>query len=83
MSKKTIRIWTDLLMFFTMCFLIGTGLLIHYRLLPGSRGGHGLNMFGLTRHEWGSWHLYASFLLILLTLVNLILNYTFIKNAIA
>ncbi len=83
MKKNAIRVIVDLLMFVSMCFLAGTGLLIHYRLIPGYRGGHGLTLLGLSRHEWGAYHLWAAYLLIFLVFVHLILNLNFIRNAIA
>ena len=83
MKKKPIRVIVDILMFVSMCFLSGTGLLIHYRLVPGYRGGHGLTLLGLSRHEWGFYHLWVAYLLIFLVLVHLILNLNFIRNAIA
>lgn len=83
MNKKTIRVLTDLLMFVAMCFLAGTGLLIHYRLVPGYQGGHGLTLLNLTRHEWGAYHLWAAYLLLFFVLVHLILNFTFIRDVIA
>jgi hypothetical protein len=83
MIKKNLRVAIDILMFFTLCLVIGSGLLIHYRLLPGYRGGHGMILCGMSRHEWGTLHLYLSFFLIFLTLIHLILNYAFIKNTIA
>ena len=42
-----------------------------------------MTLFGMSRHDWGNLHLYLSFFLIALTLAHLILNYAFIKNAIA
>ncbi len=83
MKPNTLRKYVDLLLFFAACFLTGTGLLIHYRLLPGYRGGHGLTLLGLSRHEWGEYHLWAAYALIALTLIHLIVNYAFIKTIIA
>lgn len=83
MNKKIARVLTDLLMFVSMCFLTGTGLLIHYRLIPGHQGGRGLTSLSLSRHEWGTFHLWAAYLLLLLVLVHLVLNFTFIWNVIA
>jgi hypothetical protein len=57
--------------------------LIHYRLVPGSRGGHGLSLLGLSRHEWRAYHLWAAYLLLTLVLVHLALNFEFNKNVIA
>lgn len=83
MNTKMIRIITDLALFAAMCFLTGTGLLIHYKLLPGFMGGRGLTVLGLSRHQWGTYHLWAAYFLLLLLLVHLVLNYAFIKNCIA
>ncbi len=83
MNTKTARTVTDILMFGTMCFLAGTGLLFQYRLVPGFMGGRGLTVLGLSRHEWGTYHLWAAYLLLFLVLVHMALNFAFIKNVIA
>ena len=83
MNNKTMRTITDIAMYVAMSFLTGTGLLIHYRLVPGFRGGHGLTCLGLSRHDWGTYHLWAAYILLALILVHLILNYAFIRNVIA
>jgi hypothetical protein len=83
MKNTTIRTVTDIAMYLAMSFLTGTGLLIHYRLVPGFQGGHGLTFLGLSRHEWGVYHLWVAYLLLALIVVHLILNYAFIKNVIA
>jgi hypothetical protein len=83
MNTKIVRIVTDIAMFGTMCFLAGTGLLFQYRLVPGFMGGRGLTVLGLSRHEWGTYHLWAAYFLLFLVLVHMALNYAFIKNVIA
>ena len=83
MKKQSVRVLVDLLMYFSLAVLIGTGLLIHYRLIPGYRGGHGLTLLGLSRHEWGTVHLWISYLLVFLIIVHLLLNAAFIKTVIA
>ena len=83
MKKTSIKAIVDILMFVAMSFLAGTGLLMHYRLVPGYRGGHGLTLLGLSRHEWGAYHLWAAYLLIFLVLVHIVLNLNFIRNTIA
>ena len=82
MKNTTIRTMADLAMYVAMSFLAGTGLLIHYRLVPGFQGGHGLTFLGLSRHEWGVYHLWAAYFLLILVLIHLILNFAFIKNVI-
>lgn len=80
---KVIRILNDLMMYALVSFLFGTGLLIHYRLVPGYKNGHGLTLLGMNRHEWGDYHLWASYALLALVVIHLKINFTFIKNAIA
>jgi hypothetical protein len=82
MKNTTIRTVTDIAMYLAMSFLTGTGLLIHYRLVPGFQGGHGLTCLGLSRNDWGTYHLWAAYLLLALILAHLILNYAFIRNVI-
>ena len=41
---------TNLLLYLSFCSLIGTGALLTWRLVPGSRGGRGLEVLGLGRH---------------------------------
>ncbi len=73
-NKNAVMRITNILLYFSGCFLAGTGFLIYFRLPPGSRGGKGLTLFGMDRHEWGDWHLYVSFVFILLSVYHLWLN---------
>ena len=71
-------------MYLALCFVTGSGLLIGYRLAPCSRGGsHGCTLLGLDRHGWGTWHLWAAYLMLVLLVVHLVLNYSFIRNVVA
>ncbi len=83
MNHNTLRKYTDIVMFLAMCFLVGTGLMMQYRLLPGYRGGHGLTLLGLSRHEWGFYHLWSAYLLIAMVVVHVVLNFAFVKNVVA
>lgn len=83
MKAMGFRTLTDILMYGTMCFLAGTGLLLHFRLVPGFMGGQGLTMLGLSRHEWGTCHFWAACFLLALVLVHMAFNFAFIKNRIA
>jgi hypothetical protein len=83
MKKTGIRKITDVCLWFLFCFMFGTGLLIHYRLLSGFKGGHGLSLFGMSRHEWGEFHLWAAYIFLAFLIIHLFFNYSFIKNAIA
>lgn len=82
MNLNSFRKYTDIVLFFLICFLLGTGLLNHYRLLPGYLGGHGLTFLGLSRHEWGDYHLWAAYLLTALVIFHIAINFAFVKNII-
>lgn len=83
MNKKLVRILTDVALWFLFSFMLGTGLLIHFRLVAGSEGGHGLQLWGMTRHEWGELHTWAAYAFLGFLVIHLFLNLSFIKNVIA
>lgn len=72
--KSTPRI-ANLLLWFLFCGLTGTGLLLAYRLPPGSRGGRGLSALGWSRHEWGDLHFWISLAFLVLLLIHLALHW--------
>ncbi len=57
--------------------------MMQYRLVPGYLGGHGLTLLGLSRHEWGFYHLWSAYLLIAMVVVHVVLNFAFVKNVVA
>jgi len=62
--------------------MVGTGLLIAYRLPPGSQGGRGLSVAGLHRHDWGNIHFYFAWAFITLVVLHLGLHWKwFVKVA--
>jgi cytochrome b561 len=65
----------NLLLWLLFCIMSGTGLLLAYRLPPGSRGGHGLSSLGWTRHEWGDLHFWISIAFLALLLIHLALHW--------
>ncbi len=46
----------NLLLYLSFCGLVGTGALLTWKLVPGSRGGGGLTALDMSRHEWGDIH---------------------------
>lgn len=48
--------------------------MLAWRLPPGSRGGRGLTLLGMDRHQWGDWHLYIALAVIALTFLHLAFN---------
>ena len=75
-SSRTLlpRIWNALL-WLVMCALGGTGLLLAFRLPPGSRGGRGLSALGWGRHDWGDLHTWLSYAFLALMVVHLALHW--------
>ena len=65
----------NLLLWLAFCALAGTGLLLAFRLPPGSRGGAGLSALGMTRHEWGDWHTWIAYAFLALILLHLALHW--------
>jgi len=65
----------NLLLWLIFCAISGTGLLLAFRLPPGSRGGRGLSAWGLDRHEWGDIHLWIGYALLALIVVHLALHW--------
>lgn len=63
------------LLWLVFCAMAGTGLLLAFRLPPGSRGGRGLSAWGMSRHEWGDWHTWLSYAFLALILVHLVLHW--------
>ncbi len=74
--KLTIRRLLNMLLHLSFCVMIGTGLMMAYRLVPGSRGGKGLAVLGWNRHQWGDLHTWVAYLFVILILVHLALNWT-------
>ncbi|MFU8892391.1 MAG: DUF4405 domain-containing protein [Luteolibacter sp.] len=65
----------NLLLWLLFCIMSGTGLLLAYRLPPGSRGGHGLSALGWTRHDWGDLHQWISFAFLAMVFVHMVLHW--------
>lgn len=54
--------------------VLSTGLILAFRLPPGSRGGRGLELLGWDRHTWGDLHTWLAYGLILAVLVHVALH---------
>ncbi len=80
MKYGVLRRYLDIMMYLLMSFVAGSGFLIGYRLPPCSRGGdHGITLWGMGRHDWGELHLWAAYALLLMCIVHIAVNYSFIK----
>jgi hypothetical protein len=54
--------------------LASTGLILAFRLPPGSRGGRGLSLLTWGRHEWGDLHTWFSYAAIALVTAHLLIH---------
>ena len=77
--KHTQNVLVDTLSLLCMLILTFTGLLIHYKLPPGSKGA---SVWGLSRHEWGEFHFWVAMVLIALITVLILLHIPWIKGVI-
>ena len=75
-SRRTVlpRI-LNFLLWLSFCAMSGTGLLLAFRLPPGSQGGQGLTALGWDRHEWGNVHTWISYFFMAAILLHLALHW--------
>lgn len=81
--KLLIRRVLNLLLYLSFCFMIGSGLLLAYRLVPGRRGGQGLEMLGWSRHDWGDLHTWIAYFFMALIVVHLAMSWTWLVKCAA
>jgi len=85
-NKAKVNLVIDALMFINMALIAGLGFLMKFVLLPGREKvlKYGANidlfLFGLDRHQWGTVHLYASFTLLALLAVHIVLHWSWITG---
>jgi hypothetical protein len=73
----------NLLLYLSFCVMVGTGLLMAYRLIPGSRGGQGLEVLGWDRHQWGALHTWVCYVFITLVATDLAINWAWLTKCTA
>ena len=78
--KNTILRTANFALWLVFCLLAGTGLMLQYRLPPGSRGGRGLSVWGFSRHEWGDVHFWAAVAMFALVVLHFILNWNWMRK---
>jgi len=72
MKRTFLNLLVDMLAFLAAGALVGTGLLLAYRLPPGH--GNRLAILNWTRHEWGDIHLILAWVVIGLVVIHLLLH---------
>ena len=71
----------NLMLYLSFCGLVGTGALLTWKLVPGSRGGGGrFRVLDLNRHEWGEIHFWLGATMLAMTVAHLLLNWQWLKK---
>ncbi len=71
---------TNLLLYLSFCALLGTGSLLTWKLVPGSRGGRGLQVLDMGRHDWGDIHFWCGVVCLVAAVVHMLLNWQWLKK---
>ena len=74
-SRSAVPRVLNALLWLVFCGMAGTGLLLAFRLPPGSRGGAGLTAMGWGRHDWGDVHTWLSYAFLALITAHLALHW--------
>ncbi len=72
--KTTLSRILNLALWLVGSVLASTGLILAFRLPPGSRGGQGLSLLGWGRHDWGDLHTWLSYAAIALVAAHLVIH---------
>jgi H+/Cl- antiporter ClcA len=78
--KNLVHRLLNLILYVAFCAMVGTGLLLAYRLPPGSRGGRGTTVLGMERHEWGNVHLWIACVVMAAVVAHLVMNWTWLTK---
>ena len=74
-----IRKINDTLLYLLFCFLLGTGIMLEYTFVKGAGAQ---TVMGMGKHAWETLHLYAGVVAAACSLLHVLLNAKFVKNAI-
>lgn len=75
--KTALRRITDITLYFSFCFLLGSGLMMKYSFVKGMKG---MTVMGLAKPDWCSLHLCAAVLMLIALVFHLALNAAWIHK---
>jgi hypothetical protein len=78
MRRTNLNFLVDLLTLLACLGMAGTGSLLRFVLPPGTRGGRGLTLWELDRHEWGDIHFWTAVALLALLILHVVLHWTWV-----
>lgn len=73
-SKNTILKINNIVLYLAFSFLVGSGLIMLYRIPPCSRGDDTGTVLGMGRHDWGELHWWVGLFMVAMMLVHLVVN---------
>jgi hypothetical protein len=80
MRKPTLNFIVDSLAFVGFVVLVSTGILMRYVIPPGQ--GHGRAIWGLGRHDWGTFHFWVAVFFLSTIAVHLFLHWKWLFHMI-
>ena len=78
MKKNILKYLIDAALFIDICSIAVIGFLMGFVIPKGNEHQAAKSFLGLHRHDWGDIHLYLSILLLILLILHLWLNWTWI-----
>jgi len=78
MPRNKLHVLVDIVAYLVMACLAATGLIMYYRLPPGSGS---LGILGYSRHQWGTVHFYLALALIGLVVLHVALHWKWVRNS--
>ncbi len=76
MKTKTVNLILNISLYMGGLFLVGTGLLLQWRLPPGS--GRLRSVLGWTRHDWGTVHFWLAVFVVAAVILHLAMHWRWI-----
>ena len=74
---NSLRRITDIVLFFSFCFLAGSGIMMKFSFIKGMGPQY---VFGLMKPEWCQLHLWAGAIMLLAVVIHLFLNRLWIEK---
>jgi len=82
MAKNKTNLTIDTIGYLSFVVLLGTGVIMKYVLVPGSRreAGDPTTLWGWTRHEWGDVHFWAAVVFITAVVIHVWLHWRWLVS---
>ena len=75
--NTALRRITDIVLYFSFCFLLGSGFMMKFSFVKGMKG---MTVLGLSKPDWCSLHLCAAVLMLIALAIHLALNAAWIHK---